>query len=1004
MQTPLHSLFLLLATAASALAAPAPGPVEQTVPAPTDYAITQNGPHSRVWQRITLRTNSPGRVSAATNSYTELATGLNFWNEAAGAWAETREQFGITPEGSATATNGQHKLTLPPDIGASAALVDLRAADGQRLASRPMFLSFGESDGRSALLARVTNSAGQLTAQNVILYPAAFDTLRASLRYTYTRAGIEQDVILYQRLPSPSDYGFDPDSTSLEMWTEFPDGPTPTITAVSRTGDQILSFGQTRIARGAAYLVNSQASDSIGLKRAWATVDGRHFLIESVPYNSIKPLSDQLQASAGSRNRSRTAGHAFPDRGKLVAGAVRPKARATEIARIKPGVVSKELALLLDYQTITTSQSNFTFFGDSTYYASSQVTLSGTTTCEGGAILKLAPTNSTGLSILGPITCKTADYRPFIVTSRDDNTAGESIPGSTGNPTNSSQYGGLIISTTNNALHDLRFAYAKSAVFLSFEAGQIALTNVQFVNCTYAIDSSAYDENTIRIYNGLFYSSYFVIKGGIDLDVQGENLTIDRCFWVAVKGGGLFDSFGSFRLTNSLVVAATNGWGVVPNTNYTALFTNDPGNIFGPVGAANHYLADNSPYRNAGTTNINPSLLAGLRTKTTYPPVVISNATLTADTVLAPQAQRDLDAPDLGYHYYPIDYALHSSRASNATLQVQAGTALATAGSYGLGLRGGARLVCQGAPTSPIHIVRYNLVQESANTNWDGEGQSVAGNAWGDMPQPQIACRFTDWSMPAQDGNHISADSFPATVSFSDCQFHGGKLLFSWPPLAFTNTLLERVVVSLDDQDGGLDLSPIFRNCLFFGGTLTLHHGSGDTWLFRDNLFDRTSIAQSGDTPDVDGAYNAYVTNCNRLTPTNTHDVVVTNTDYVTGPLDNPYYYPTNGGGLSLLLNVGSTNADLLGLFHQTLITNLVSGLQIRETNSIVDIGWHRPALDTGPSTPIPIDDDGDGVPSYLEDANGNGSVQSGETDWQSATDLGLKVIITRPKNGSTIP
>jgi hypothetical protein len=51
-----------------------------------------------------------------------------------------------------------------------------------------------------------------------------------------------------------------------------------------------------------------------------------------------------------------------------------------------------------------------------------------------------------------------------------------------------------------------------------------------------------------------------------------------------------------------------------------------------------------------------------------------------------------------------------------------------------------------------------------------------------------------------------------------------------------------------------------------------------------------------------------------------------------------------------------------------------------------------------------PDDTDADGMPDYLEDANGNGSVDSGETDWQSATDPGLKVLITRPANNSTIP
>jgi hypothetical protein len=45
-----------------------------------------------------------------------------------------------------------------------------------------------------------------------------------------------------------------------------------------------------------------------------------------------------------------------------------------------------------------------------------------------------------------------------------------------------------------------------------------------------------------------------------------------------------------------------------------------------------------------------------------------------------------------------------------------------------------------------------------------------------------------------------------------------------------------------------------------------------------------------------------------------------------------------------------------------------------------------------------PADADNDGQPDYLEDRNGNGAVDSGETDWRSASDIGLKVRITQPR------
>jgi hypothetical protein len=51
-----------------------------------------------------------------------------------------------------------------------------------------------------------------------------------------------------------------------------------------------------------------------------------------------------------------------------------------------------------------------------------------------------------------------------------------------------------------------------------------------------------------------------------------------------------------------------------------------------------------------------------------------------------------------------------------------------------------------------------------------------------------------------------------------------------------------------------------------------------------------------------------------------------------------------------------------------------------------------------------PLDYDGDGLPDYFEDRNGNNVTDTGETNWQDQNDLGLKVWITEPKSNSNIP
>jgi hypothetical protein len=50
------------------------------------------------------------------------------------------------------------------------------------------------------------------------------------------------------------------------------------------------------------------------------------------------------------------------------------------------------------------------------------------------------------------------------------------------------------------------------------------------------------------------------------------------------------------------------------------------------------------------------------------------------------------------------------------------------------------------------------------------------------------------------------------------------------------------------------------------------------------------------------------------------------------------------------------------------------------EASQRADIGFHYVACSIG----LPIDTDGDGLADYFEDRNGNGTVDSDETDWQT--------------------
>jgi len=110
---------------------------------------------------------------------------------------------------------------------------------------------------------------------------------------------------------------------------------------------------------------------------------------------------------------------------------------------------------------------------------------------------------------------------------------------------------------------------------------------------------------------------------------------------------------------------------------------------------------------------------------------------------------------------------------------------------------------------------------------------------------------------------------------------------------------------------------------------------------------------------------------------TQSRDQILTaGTLYQTSPFGN-YYLPAT----SPLYNAGSRSYAEAGLAHYT--TRLDQVKEMDESSDMVNIGLHYIAT-TGPNSTQPKDTDGDGIPDYVEDANGNGQCDAGETDWRN--------------------
>ncbi len=351
--------------------------------------------------------------------------------------------------------------------------------------------------------------------------------------------------------------------------------------------------------------------------------------------------------------------------------------------------------------------------------------------------------------------------------------------------------------------------------------------------------------------------------------MTGEHLTAHECAHLAYNSSTSYVS--GLSLTNSLLVAVTTN-GTVSLGQSCCQWPGSSNGVFQTVGAGGFYLADGT-YREAGTTNIDAALAADLKCKTTYPPLVWSNAVVTTDAVLSPQAGRDTDLPDLGYHYDPIDHAVSLFTVTNAlatngiapppvTLTVLPGTVIGQFGSRGLQMEYNSRLVAEGTPTAPVRLVRYD------------------------------------------------------------------------------------------------------------GGTVRLErYAAGGAWTLRDNAFD--SVALINVNAAVVNDHNAYLGFGQAQLPGSAGgDQVLSSfiyTNLAVWPSWRFYQVSTD------LVDKGSRNATNAGLYH---LTTQIS--QAKETNSVVDIGFHYVAtVDSNP-----IDSDYDGVPDFGEDSDGDGVQDPTESNY----------------------
>ena len=580
---------------------------------PTPYTVQERALNHRIMSRVIQTTDAEGKTITKTNSYTELATGLHYLQD--GKLLESKAEITLLPQGGASATQGQHKAYFPANLNGG--VIDLVMPDGRELKSQVRGLGYyDKATGKNVILAEVRDTEGTLYPPNVIVYENAFNGVRADVRYTYRRSGFEQDVILREQPPTPKQLGLDPETTRLEVMTEFIESPTPSkrtvgVESKASGADQSLHFGAMTIVRGRAFSIGepSRTNRPVSVSKSWEQIEGRPFLIEQVDYNQMYPKINTLPkppqgASINNPGKKSKIGRLASGRQMPARNLASKKPKSLQLAKateaIRPG-------FLLDYPIQIVSENNFTLEERQTYYVVGDgpggAILTGQTTIKSGAVIKsrfddpyqgidqyvllLEDTDNQACSL----SCTTTPNDPAVFTDWCDDSVGEVIDESSGSPNGTypwvlTTFGG---GTSSWQYKNLKFKHGQPSIFVgnTTTTTSVNVQNCQFLDITVdGIVAQVANSGSIALKNSLFSLDGTAVSiVGSSVGFNGENITSER-FATFVTGTG------SPNIKDSLFI----GGGQIGGTpTFTSTKSSSAG-IFQSGSLGNYYLNPNDTW------------------------------------------------------------------------------------------------------------------------------------------------------------------------------------------------------------------------------------------------------------------------------------------------------------------------------------------------------------------------------------------------------------------------
>ena len=461
--------------------------------------------NSRTWQYIQCSTNSTtGEVSTKLQTFQELGNGICY-QTAEGQWLDSQDLIELTATG-ARAIHGPLTAQFSGDIATSGAITvtprvsNLPGSTPIRWSPIGLFY-FDPASNQTIEIASVQSSQGALYPPNVIVYTNLLNGLKADLMLVWTKAGCDESLILKEAPPPPSAYGLS-GSARLQYWSAV-DCPDPLedkpVTLASGLTDHILIFGGYWLPAAPVYMVgntpvpaNGQPArlpspptpGSVCAAKKLVTIGGEKVLIEEVNFSQLAPLFSKLGQTAIPHKPNRALEGVAPSR--MLAGA-RPSGARPLPVRLTRSAYIPEGLVLDPSTTLSGSASSWTFSANMTYYIPQSFTVGpGTATFQNNSCIKLA--QSAYLMLSEASVSFPSSGSKVIFTSKDDNSYGTVITGSTSEPGYAAAQAIWVYNRmTRTTIQNLLIRWAQQGIHYTEETGsnlQPGLNSAAFENCS----------------------------------------------------------------------------------------------------------------------------------------------------------------------------------------------------------------------------------------------------------------------------------------------------------------------------------------------------------------------------------------------------------------------------------------------------------------------------------------------------------------------------------------